>query len=146
MRKGDAFQSQYLRTDDLKGKEHLLTIKEVELCQINDQETGQAMDKAVIFFQGAKKGMVINMTNWETLEEAYGAESDDWKGYPVVVYPTTTRFGNKKVPCMRMRIPKGSELRDGEPPKHSKVPDSDPFDDTPPPTDDDAPPADEVPF
>jgi hypothetical protein len=39
------------------------------------------------------------------LAQAYGDDSDAWPGRVVAVYATTTQFGGKLVPCVRLRIP-----------------------------------------
>jgi hypothetical protein len=142
MRRGDAFKSNYIKTEDLQGREHLLTIDTVEIGSVNNQETGKPEDKAIIFFKGKNKGMVLNVTNWDTLEEMYGEDSDDWQGCPMILYPTTCRFGNKKVDCMRIKIPKGSELNapghDGADIASGSTPPSQ-DEEPPPPSDEDIP-------
>lgn len=150
MRRGDAFKSKYLKTEDLRDKDHLLTIASVSIETIKGQEDEPDEEKAVIFFKKADKGMVLNATNWDTLEEAYGEDSDDWANLPVILYPTTTKYRGKKVPCMRFQIPKGSQLKDNPEPNatgHSGADMSEPLtpprdlpdDEPPPPGDDDRP-------
>jgi hypothetical protein len=104
---------------------------------VTNQDTNKTEEKPVIFWRGKDKGMILNITNWDTLEEQYGPDSDDWTGQPMILYPTETRFGSKKVPCMRIRIPKGSELKGkGKP---APEPEPEPEDEPPPLSDEDIP-------
>lgn len=141
MKRGDAFQSNFVKTEDLQGREHQLIIDRVEMGEVMNQDTNKSEDKPVIFWRGKAKGMILNITNWDTLEEIYGDETDHWVGQPMTLYPTETRFGNRKVPCMRIRIPKGSEIK-GDAPGHSGAdlsqppPPTPPADEPPPPSDD----------
>ena len=145
MRRGEAFKSKYLKTEDLQDKEHLLTIDLVTIETIKGQEGEPDEEKAVIFFKGAQKGMVLNATNWDTLEEVYGEESDEWKDLPVVLFPTHTQFRGKRVPCMRFKIPTGSQLKKSAP-GHTGADLTEPL--TPPPDVEEPPPIDDddIPF
>ncbi len=140
MRKSQAFESTYMRTEDLNGKEHELIIDKVEMAEISNPETKRTETKPVVYFKGREKGLILNHTNWDALEQGYGEESDHWHGWPMILYPTTTRFGSSNVACMRIRIPKASTEKDAPPSSDGEAP---------PPGDADAPPngeAESAPF
>lgn len=62
-----------------------------------------AEEKAVCYFRGKEKGLVLNQTNWSMLEGITGHEdSDNWPGTKCVLYRTTTQFGGKTVPALRL--------------------------------------------
>ena len=117
-----AFPSNYLKADDLEGKAHELQIAECAL-----EWLGQGKDKEqkpVLFFEGAKKGLVLNVTNATVIREAYGKETNDWAGKPVEVYPTQVEFRGKLVDGIRVRVPKEEsvhELLAGEPPRPTRT-------------------------
>jgi hypothetical protein len=104
----DNFPSRFLKVDDLKGRRLLVTIKEV-----TEERVGQgadADDKLIAWFQEVPKGLVLNRTNCDSIGEIVGTDDVDlWPGHRVVLYPTKTDFGGKRVPCIRIEeSPTGS--------------------------------------
>jgi hypothetical protein len=125
---GDAFPSKYLGHDDLKGREVRVTIESCHLETFKDDK-GQPEHKPCLKFVGKEKGMLLNMTNWQLIAEGLGLDdSDDWAGYAVVLYPTTTMFGKKRVPCIRVKMPQDATVNAPLPPEQRE-----PVADTPPP-------------
>jgi hypothetical protein len=59
------------------------------------------------------------------------ADSDNWRGHQVEVYPTTTEMRGKVVPCIRIRSPKQGETsptkRPAKPPPSAEMDDEIPF-------------------
>jgi hypothetical protein len=51
--------------------------------------------------------MVLNRTNTETLEEAFG-DSDDWSGHKIKIYCVKTQYAGKTVDGLRIEpiVPK----------------------------------------
>jgi hypothetical protein len=101
MRSSDAFPSRFLKCADLKGRAHQFIMGEV-----NSEVLG-GEDKLVLYFQNYKKGLVLNKTNFDAIEEVYG-DSDDWVDQPIVLYPDKTQFQGKRVDCVRARAPDGN--------------------------------------
>jgi hypothetical protein len=63
--------------------------------------------RLVLYFEGLRKGLVLNGVNGEALVEITGTEdSEKWSDVPVQLYtdPDVT-FGNKKVGGIRIRKP-----------------------------------------
>jgi hypothetical protein len=104
MKRSDAFPSKYLACADLDEEEMELIIDRVQMEELKSDEGDQR--KPVLYFQNMEKGMVCNFTNWGTIEYAYGEDSDNWIGKPIVLYPTTTQFKGRTVPTIRVRVPK----------------------------------------
>jgi hypothetical protein len=121
------FPSEYLQSADLNGKQVQVRIDKVVL-----EEVGQKKDwKPVIYFQKAKKAMVLNVTNARMIESAYGDDTDDWHGKLVGLTVEKVPFQGKIVDGLRIYIPTGKQLNAPPPPE---------FDEEPPfPEDDDSP-------
>ena len=76
-----------------------------------------------MYFQGARKGLVLNVTNGNMIKEISGTpETDDWAGVVVEIYATETTFAGQTVDCIRVRRPNGPQI--AEPPP-SETPDGD---------------------
>ncbi len=98
------FPSKYLKANDLEAGPQTVDIRELVL-----EEVGQGKDvetKPVVYFQDRQKGLVLNVTNLRTIDEAYTTNSDAWVGKPVELFSTETDFQGKRVACVRVRIPK----------------------------------------
>ena len=71
IKRSDVFPSKYISSADVDGREIELVIQSVEMEDVSDGE-----QKAVVYFNKGTKGAVLNMTNWTTLEDAYGPDTD----------------------------------------------------------------------
>jgi len=103
----EAFPSNYLKASDLKGNQAVVTIDRVEFEPVGrDREM-----KAVIYFIGKNKGVVLNKTNARKITEISGsALTEEWHGVAVVLYPTETEFGGEVVDCIRIKsVAKGAQ-------------------------------------
>jgi hypothetical protein len=67
-----------------------------------------ATDKLVLFFDGTKKGLVLNMSNGDTLCNITGADDpEEWIGERVELYvDDNVTYAGKKVGGVRLRKPK----------------------------------------
>ena len=71
-----------LKCADLGQKEHLVQIE-----SIREEEVGEERErKLVARFEGKSKGLVLNDTNLETLEMAFGEDSSDLIGAQVILF------------------------------------------------------------
>ena len=94
----------YLKTEDLNGKAHTVILESVTLKDLKDSQTGENKSKLVAKFKGSPKTMILNGTNLDALAAIFKTNDYElWSGKRIVLFPTTTRFGNKTVPCMRIR-------------------------------------------
>jgi hypothetical protein len=102
--KNDIFPSKYLKAADLKGKPIVLTITEAPRETLKYQ--GREESKIVLHFEGTKKLLPLNITNWDNMVVATGeTDSDNWAGHKIEVFPTTTEMQGKTVECIRIRAP-----------------------------------------
>ncbi|RVJ23442.1 hypothetical protein [Sinorhizobium medicae] len=118
----DLYPRRYLSSEDLKGQRYTLTIDRVVVEDVGDD----GGDKPVLYFRGAKKGMVLNLTNGDTLATAYGADYTQWPGKPVEVYfdPDVTYKG-RRTGGIRVDVP-ASEIQKLEQLKREAKPDQKP--------------------
>jgi hypothetical protein len=101
MKMSDLFPSKYVKAADLNGKHITLTIKELRV-----EEMGHGSEKerkAVIYFERATKGLVLNRTNAMIIASLYGDESDDWRGCRITIYPTKVRAFGSMQDAIRVR-------------------------------------------
>ena len=94
----------WLKEPDLNGKRHEVIVDGVDLEDVDDDK-----QRPVVRFQGKKKGLILNRTNCASIESAFGDETDDWTGKTIILYPTTTLFKGKTVPCIRIDIPNDNQ-------------------------------------
>ncbi len=104
------FPSKHLSAADLDGKDLSLTVESWQIEEVGTDEE----ERPVLYFREHKKGMVLNRTNADSIAGLYGTEVDQWIGKTIIVYPTTTRFGKKTVPCIRVRETKVSAQKGTE--------------------------------
>ncbi len=107
MKKKDfaAFQSSFLSKEDLQSP-RIMTIENVTENEL--QGDGGKEMKPVAHFRGVDKGLVLNNINWDTIQDAYGEESDDWTGKQIELYfDPSIMFGSKRVGGIRVRLPRG---------------------------------------
>ena len=101
MKRDEVFKSNYLNAASLKGRKVPVTIESVDIETLGQGK--DAEDKPVVHFKGTPLGLVLNMTNWDTLQDLLGSDdSDDWVGKKVLLVPAKTKFGNKMVDCVRI--------------------------------------------
>lgn len=124
-----AFPSKYVKASDLAGQTQVVKIVDVKIEEVGqNQET-----KPVAYFEGRKKGMVLNKTNSRKIAQiASSPETEDWVGVEVAIYPTETEFGGESVECIRIKAPKTTRAVERQP-----IPVSDPRPAAAPITDDD---------
>jgi hypothetical protein len=99
MRAAEAFPGKYLKSSDVKERPIVAVISHVEKEKVG--QGADAADKFVLHFEGDIKPMVLNRTNWETLEDAFG-DSDDWPGHKVKIKCARTQFQGKSVDGIRL--------------------------------------------
>ena len=103
-----AFPSTYLKAGDLDGREFSVTISEVVMMDVGDDE------KPVIYFTGSDKGLVLNKTNALEIASAYGEETDSWPGRQIVLHTAKVLFQGKPVDGIRVRVPASAEKSNGD--------------------------------
>lgn len=95
-----SFPSAYLKASDLGTSQPVVTIERVE-----QEPVGREKEmKAILYFEGKDKGVVLNKTNARKIIELVGSsETDDWAGFKIRLFATTTEFGGETVECIRVK-------------------------------------------
>lgn len=124
----DAFPSKYLKTSDLGGIEPVVTIDRVEWEPVGrDREM-----KAVLYFVGKKKAIVLNKTMANKLTELTGsAITEEWSGVRVRLFAAEATFGGDTYDVVRLKA-----ATNGTKPKMQRMTKPDPPPPPPPPVDD----------
>ena len=100
MKISQAFAGSYLKAADVPTPV-VLTVQSVVMEQIGEERSS----KPVVRFHGESRGLVLNKVNGLEVSSWYGDDTSTWIGQPIEVYATTTFFGGKTVPCLRVRRP-----------------------------------------
>jgi hypothetical protein len=132
----DVFPSKYLKAADLNGKTVTLTIKDVGVETIGDD------DKLVVYFKGRDKGLVMNKTNSNNIALVFGPDTDGWLDQDISVFPTMVDFQGRSMEAIRVKanprpatkrpVTKSQPRRDPDDPRTmAGHPNDDPSDDIP---------------
>ena len=117
MKQHQAFPGKFLKAADFEEGPRTLTISKVTFDEVNDGES-----KLVVHFKEDDRGMVLNKTNFNMIEEITGKEdTDDWKG-------ASLKVGRVKVDFQGQRVWGVRVMDAGDPPARtnkSSVSDSD---------------------
>ena len=98
------FDSDYLEAAHLDGDVEL-EISEVLARKTKKAKDGKLIDKPILLFKGAKRGLVLNKTNAKVIALMFGNRMDSWAGKKILIYPTTCKaFGSDNTPCIRVRV------------------------------------------
>jgi hypothetical protein len=106
MKSGDVFPSNTLSADDLMkdGKPAIWRVTIAKLSMTNFQGDKNEKQKRVIHFKETEKSMILNSTNWHTIEKITGLDDDDnWPGHKIELFRTMVEFKGDMVPAIRIR-------------------------------------------
>jgi hypothetical protein len=124
MNVNEVFPSNYLKAADLQGREIPVMIDRVEMESFGQDQ------KAIVYFRGKQKGVVLNKTNAMNIAGAYGDDTDGWVNQPVVLFSVWTDFQGKSVQAIRIRpgsTVMGTTRAAPPPPPADEMADSIPF-------------------
>ena len=103
MRKGDFWDSKYWKGEDVE-EPVLLTIKAVTRETLKNG--GREDVKPVAYFKESKKGLVLNLTNWDSIATFTGEEdSDNWAGRQIELVQGYVEMQGETRKCVRVRRP-----------------------------------------
>ncbi len=92
----DKFASNFFRAEDVEGTINL-TIKACSEQAIGDD------DRVVLSFKESPKQLPLNKTNALVLADAFGAETDEWKGRMIELNREMVMFKGERVPAVRVK-------------------------------------------
>src|SRR5262249_36041042 len=105
----------YIKAADLGGKPRVVTIKSTAVEALNNPNGQGQQEKLLISFDKQPKRLVCNVTNFNSIAELHGEETDDWKGKRIELYPTKAAMGGKLFDAIRVRAPAKDALSDAIP-------------------------------
>lgn len=94
----DVFPSKYLKNTDLDGRKLKLIISSVEMEEIGTDQ------KPVLYFEGKKKGLVLNKTKGAVLAASFSPETDGWIGKEIAIFPGMVSFQGQMVPSINVEV------------------------------------------
>ncbi len=94
------FPSKYICAEDLRGEVVPVTIERITQ---EEMPNGDGELRPVLYFAGAKKGMVLNKTNAKRIAQMHGEDTDAWIGKQILIYPSETDLRGETVPCIRVK-------------------------------------------
>jgi hypothetical protein len=104
MKRSQAFPGNFLGKDDVPSPLSAIiadVTREPVKC-----EFGEEQKPIMRFTSNQLKPLILNNVNWLGYEDAYGEDSDDWRGKPAEIYVDPhVMFGHKRVGGLRLRIP-----------------------------------------
>lgn len=111
------YDSDYIGAWDLETGDRTVTIKEVKRGELVN-EKGKKNSKAIIFFQGAKKGFAAGKASTNVIASLYGNRVEDWIGKRITLYVTEVDAYGKTVQAIRVRprIPPAAAPRPAQAP------------------------------
>ena len=124
MKVSDAFPSKYLSAADITDS-ITVTMSHTETTELEGKK------KLVLFFKGAKKALMLNKTNASNIAKAYGDETEDWTGKPLVLFTAWVDYKGESVEAVRVRAPqpKDNPRQPQTPPKRMAEADAGAMDD-----------------
>ncbi len=96
----------YLAAEDLGGEEVVFTIAEVVEGGFTDDKDVEVVKPVLVFaekWRGKDKRLAVNVTNRAVLQDIFGDDVQGCIGEQITVYPTTTQYKGKVVPCLRIK-------------------------------------------
>jgi hypothetical protein len=98
MKSNEVFPSKYVKADDIGDREVTVVIDKVVIETVGEEQ------KPVAYFRGAKKGLVLNRTNWDRISYvAKNDDSDSWLGVAITLTTELVSFQGKTGPAVRVK-------------------------------------------
>ena len=101
------FDSEYIASWDLDD-DTTLTIEKVVAGEVGGHQGNEKQKRPIMYFEGAKKGMVVNKTNAKTVAGLYGNDTEAWIGKKITLYVGECEAFGEVMSCLRVRpvVPK----------------------------------------
>jgi hypothetical protein len=100
----EAYGSRFLGLVDIGDRKIRTKISKVRMEEVKDRETGKTRKKPVVFFENIDKPLVLNVTNKETLVNAFGKKPAGWLNATVGIFvDPNVMFGGQKKGGVRLR-------------------------------------------
>ena len=99
MTRNEVYPSRWLKAADLSPDGEQVTIRKVTVEEIGEERE----KKPIISFDEIDKALVVNVTNWDTIEGLTGEhDSDKWTDHVIKLVRVRVPFGGKNVEAIRV--------------------------------------------
>jgi hypothetical protein len=99
MTRNEVYPSRWLKAVDLSPDGDQVTIRKVTMEEIGEERE----KKPIISFDDLDKELVVNVTNWDSIEGLTGEhDSDKWAGHVIKLVRVRVPFGGKNVEAIRV--------------------------------------------
>src|SRR5262245_7726740 len=99
--------SRFLRAEDLAGKTVRVIIAAVEDVAFDERGL-----KPCLHFEGKKKALVTNATNFDVLAAGISNNTKDWVGHAITLKGEKVLYKGKLVDSIRVSVPKPQPKQD----------------------------------
>lgn len=109
---GEAYKGNFLEAADLSGREVEVKISNVAAPNSVQSADGKVINKPILYFDGASKGLILNKTNAKRIALLYCPKAktlEEWVGTKITLHNEDDRrpdLGGKKGPCVRVKPPR----------------------------------------
>jgi len=100
----DAFPSDFLKVEDLQGKNVTVTIASAKIDEIGQGQNRER--KIIVSLAGKTKKLVCNKTNAKVIAGLYGEEITAWAGQRITLCPREVEFQGSMVWAIRVSLQK----------------------------------------
>jgi hypothetical protein len=104
-----AYGSQHVSAEEIGDRKLKWTVSHVEKTTMPAREGKPGKDRAALHFEGQKKTLVLNTTNYNMLRAAVSRHPGEWVGAVLGVYTEWTSFGGKPIRGIRLKVVKMPE-------------------------------------
>ena len=102
----DFFPSRYFNADDFALHPAVFEISNIQV-ETFKQKDGTVADKPIAYFQGQRKSLILNKTNFKAIATIAGAQdTDEWPGTSIELYAAVVSVAGEETPCVRVRKPR----------------------------------------
>lgn len=98
----ELYPGRFLHADILKGKKVTLTVKSVDIENMEKDEKKKKEPKVVVSFVERPLDLVFAKTNGHCCKRMFGSDPHEWIGKRITLFPSTTKFGFETVECIRV--------------------------------------------
>lgn len=118
MQLNDIFPKRYARAEELQGKEVTLTIARVVPEKMRPNPKAPEVQKFVVYFREARKGVVMSKSlAYQIAEIAGSEETDDWAGKVIALTTELMDVAGRKVLTFHARRPTNKPVASHQIPK-----------------------------
>lgn len=106
--RSEAFPSKFFRADD-SDLPSRLTIAGASLESLG--QGTDAKNRLVLSFRQDDRRFAVNATNWDTIAEEFGDDTDLWMGKTIELYRDKTTYKGERVACIRVHAVKAATAK-----------------------------------